>query len=130
MKNIFYLLGILFSCNGTKYVCTFDENIDALDFSKGTWILNNPFEKEESRMQYIAQTYFKKVLGDSLKSIDEFRNIGFGLMKAEIPFEPSKEELKEIKTATGYDYLINIKGIVFKDELSGFIRGNNFWFYH
>jgi hypothetical protein len=126
-KIVFIILLVgLFGCAGPKYISTFDKNHDALDFSKGKWILNKPFEKEESRMQYMAHTYFKKILGDSLKLIDEVKNIGSGLMKAEIPFSPSKEELREIKAGTDCDYLINIKGTVLNDEMSGFAGGTTY----
>ncbi len=122
---IIILIG-LFGCAGPKYVSTFNKNRDALDFSKGKWVLNKPFENEKSRMPYMAQTYFKKILGDSLKLIDEVRNTGSGLMKAEIPFNPSKEELREIKIGTDCDYLINIKETVLKDEMSGFAGGTTY----
>ncbi len=108
----------LAGCNGAKYACAFDQG-SSLDFSKGKWILNKPFEEGiNARMYGLAIKHFGVILGDSLMEMHNVRSEG--LIASQSPFEPTKEELEDIRIGTQCDYLINIKGTVLKEEMSGF----------
>ena len=116
---VIILLATLFGCRGAKYTSTFSNS--SLDFSKGRWVLNDVFDKDEdSRLYDYALKHFGEILGDSLFEMRNVRNTGSGLMIADVNFELTQKDLKEIKNGTLCDYLINIRAIVLKDEMSGF----------
>lgn len=115
---IILLIG-LYSCKGAKYTYSYTKS-NSLDFSKGRWVLNEPFEKESSQMYDYALNHFGKILKDSLFEIRNVRNLSSNLMKFEIPFELTKEELKEIRISTKCNFIINIKGTIIKNEMAGF----------
>lgn len=122
---IIVLLASLFGCIGAKYTTSFEKG-SSLDFTKGKWVLNEVYEKENSRMYDYALKSFGNILGDSLFEIHKTKNISSNLMKAKFPFNLTKEELKEIKVGTKCNYLINIKGSILKDDMSGFVGATSY----
>lgn len=109
---------LLYNCGGTKYHYNFEKGRQ-LDFSQGKWILNKPFTNyNEDRIYKIANEGFGKILNDSLLEILELRKEK--LIGLQIPFTPTKQELKDLKIGTDCDYLINISTNLIKDEMGSF----------
>ena len=113
------ILVLLFSsCGNTKYHYNFERG-RMIDFTQGEWILNRPYTNyNEERIGNIAHREFEKILDDSLIAIDELRREM--LVPAQITFDPSKEYLLDLKTATGKDYLINVQSNMIRDEMNSF----------
>ena len=90
-----------------------------IDFTEGEWILNRPYTNYNvERIGNIAYREFKKILDDSLIPIEELRRKMF--VPAQLTFDPSKQYLLDLKTATDKDYLINIQSNMIKDEMNSF----------
>jgi len=125
--NILILLLIvpLFSnCGGAKYHYNFEKGKN-LDFSQGKWILNKPYTNyNEDRIYSIAKREFKDILKDSLLEIADLRKEK--LIGLQIPFNPTTEELKDLKTGTDCDYLINYTTLLLKNEMGSFASSSNF----
>ena len=120
-KNcILPILIILFlsSCSNTKYHYYF-ETRSIVDFTEGEWILNkSKTNYNQERIDKIAQKQFKKILGDSLVLFSE---VSQGkILPAQLSFDPSAENLLDLKRATGKDYLINVQSNMIKNETSAF----------
>ena len=115
----------LFSnCGGAKYHYNFEKGKN-LDFSQGKWILNKPHTNyNEDRIYSIAKREFKDILKDSLLEIADLRKEK--LIGLQIPFNPTTEELKDLKTGTDCDYLINYTTNLLKDEMGSFASSSNF----
>ncbi|PCH99318.1 MAG: hypothetical protein COB81_11485 [Flavobacteriaceae bacterium] len=126
MKKICYLITLLVitSCGSAKYSYSLDES---LGYKQGKWLLNTVFEKEKHpHINEYAESYFMNKIEGTVSTLLEIQNNSAGLMKAIVPFEPSKKQLKEIKKATDYHYLINIKTIVISKDLNGFIGNTKY----
>jgi len=114
---IFMSCIFLSSCGGAKYTYFFDEG-KYLDFSEGTWILNNT--KSNSEGYYDAELYntakfgFRRILGDSLLEINDVR--ATKLIPPKINFNLSKEELIKLHDLSACDFLINIKGNIISND--------------
>ncbi len=120
MKNLFFFLIPFFisSCGHTKYAYSYSIE-ESIDFSNGKWILNEAITNYKSdRIQNIALHYFREILKDSLFEINELRHDK--LISTKTPFEPNTKELEDLKIGTECDYLINIKSILVKEEMSSF----------
>lgn len=129
MKNIRLLLILatsilFFNCGGTKYHYNFEKGKN-IDFSRGKWILNEPYTNyNEERIYLIAKKEFKDILQDSLFEINDLRRDK--LIGLQIPFNPTIEQLKDLKTGTDSDYLINISTNLIKDEMGSFASSSDF----
>ncbi|MDT0645431.1 hypothetical protein RM545_01910 [Zunongwangia sp. F260] len=118
------LVLILTGCGGAKYNYNFDRG-KKLNFSTGKWILNKPYTNYEDNDAYsIAKNEFEEILGDSLLELVELRKTK--LISEQLPLDPIKKELKEIKEFTGCDFLINIDSKVIRDEMGSFAHSSNF----
>ncbi|WP_029034191.1 hypothetical protein [Salinimicrobium terrae] len=123
MKKIPFLIlaGFLLlftSCGNTKYHYHFEKG-RMIDFSEGEWILNRPYTNyNEERIKKVALKGFKKVLGDSLVSIDDLSQ------RKEVPKympqDPSTEQLQYLQKATGMDFLITVESNMIKNEMGSF----------
>ncbi len=117
MKNLLliFILAVVFSCGGAKYNYTFDAG-KQLDFSEGKYILNRT--KSNSKV-FDAELYqaslkgFKRILGDSLFEMNDLRSSK--LVAPKISFDLSDSELKQLRTDTDCDFIINIGGNVISD---------------
>lgn len=124
-KILFLLIVIpLFSnCGGAKYYYNFERGKN-LDFSQGKWILNKPYTNYNSdRIYSIAKREFKDILKNSLFEIIELRREK--IIGRQIPFNPTIEELKDLKTGTNCDYLINYTTVLIKNEMGSFATSSN-----
>jgi|SRR5690606_10335934 len=108
----------LTSCGNTKYHYHFEKG-SMIDFTSGEWILNKPYTNyHEERIGKIAHKEFRKILGDSLFPIEAVRQ--GNILPARLSFDPSAENLLDLKNATGKDYLINVQSNIIKSETSSF----------
>jgi hypothetical protein len=113
---VFFLLS---SCVNVKYIYFIDKN-NSLDVSNGKWILNKPYLNQEiNHIEDIALKGFRSIIRDSLFEIDNLRSSY--LIGVKPPYEPLINELKDLKTGTDCDYLINYKVEIISDELNSFI---------
>lgn len=118
ISMLFLLALILTSCGNTDYFYQFEKG-SMVDFTKGEWILNKPYTNYNvERINKIAAREFEKILEDSLFQIEEIRK--GKLLPAQLSFNPSRENLADLKTATGKDYLINVESNMIKSEMSSF----------
>lgn len=108
----------LTSCGNTKYHYHFEKG-SIIDFTTGEWILNKSYTNyHQERIDKIARKQFKKILGDSLFLIEEVRQ--GKMLPAQLSFDPSAENLLDLKRATGKDYLINVQSNILKSETNSF----------
>ncbi|SDS69220.1 hypothetical protein SAMN04487764_2813 [Gillisia sp. Hel1_33_143] len=112
---IIVLTLILCSCGGAKYTYSFEKGKN-IHFNNGKWILNEPFTNYEDRDAYeFSKEEFHKILGDSLLDLTELRKTK--IIKKQLPLNPTRSELEEIKKYSQCDYLINIHSEIIKDEM-------------
>jgi hypothetical protein len=125
MKKIHFisiLFGlILTSCITSTYVFKFSDT-PGIDFRKGKWLLN------EIESPYIIRPQLreivKKEFSNHLKSDFFILNQTNGLMlPPKTPLNPNKQILKEIKAGTKFDYFINLKTKILKDEVGALSIG-------
>lgn len=108
----------LTSCGNTKYHYYFEKG-SMVDFTGGEWILNkSKTNYNQERIDKIARREFEKILGDSLVLISEVRQVK--MLPAQLSFDPSAENLLDLKRATGKDYLINVQSNITKSETGSF----------
>lgn len=118
MKKIAILIIVLVSLNScyhASYSFSPESSRFGINFGKGKWLLNtvdSPSQRE--KLTEMALIDFKTYLNENLDyKADVLINIG----AQNIPIHPDKERLEILKTS-GYDYIINIKGKLIKDDLS------------
>lgn len=117
MKRTFFIciMTAIYSCGGAKYNYTFDTGRQ-LDFSKGKWILNGTESNSrvfDKKLYRTSLEKFKKILGDSLLQMNDLRTTR--LVAPKIKFDLSGSDLKQLKTDTDCDYIINVGGYVISD---------------
>lgn len=119
MKKLFIILislAILQSCQTASF--KFDEKTlyKGVDFKQGKWLLaeidapNNITED----IQTIAQEKINELLHENVTYITDDTS----LMPLNISINPSKKELVRVKGVTNYDFLVYIKSVILKDEIS------------
>lgn len=90
-----------------------------IDFSQGKWLLNHPFTNHNPRhIDDLAAKHFERFLGDSLSRITKMEN--GNVIAAHLPFDPSPEQLKAARVATGHDFLINVQSHLGRNEMGSF----------
>jgi hypothetical protein len=110
------ILMLLTSCNSSTYLLTNNNYRTGVDFTKGKWLLNqldcpgNNIEKLKGE----ATNFFDKNLNDHYFYRENVRGL---LIHYQIPLNPNKQKLKELKIGTGFDYFINISSRKNKDEI-------------
>lgn len=114
---IFLIVTIVFvGCSGGKMSYEFDQGKN-LDFSQGIWILNQPKANQDrsNTIYKIAKTEFEKFIPqDSLKAVFDLRKSK--LIGTSLPFNPSQQELQEIRLTSECDYLINIENEIIGED--------------
>lgn len=120
MKNLRILLYLFIafsisSCGGAKYNFNFDKGKE-LNFKNGKWILNDPYTNYDNNDAYkYAKEEFVEILGDSLTELIDLRQTK--MIQQQLPLNPTKKELQEIKEFSGCNFLINIDSKIVKDQL-------------
>jgi len=113
---IIFLFALTFSsCGGAKYSYNFEKGKN-INFNSGKWILNEPFTNYNDNNAYkFSKEEFENILGNSLLDLTELRQTK--IIKNQLPLNPTKEELAEIKKFTECNYLINIDSEIIKDQM-------------
>lgn len=116
MKKTLLFISILFiSCNFPSYQFVKKQNT-GVDFSKGKWLLNEveaPLKIKE-KLEEKSYKDLKSFLGDRLTQFGNAKGI---LINARTPTNPTKNQLQELRNGTNFDYFINIKAGILKDDL-------------
>jgi hypothetical protein len=110
--NLFYFFIICslltVSCVTTDYVFENTTQTTGVDFTKGKWLLHTieaPYEIEE-QLNKLSFEDFTDILNDRIVSSNDAKKI---LLPRAVRLSPSKNELKNLKLGTDFDYFINIK---------------------
>ena len=123
MKNLIILISLcfLYSCSLPSYSLKNKYEPTTIDYSHGKWLLNsidvNGLVLKKIEPQLLEE--FSSSLGERFTYYPKTLDI---MIPRNIGMNPTKKQLKEIKQLTGFDYFINVKGDVLKDEL-GMISG-------
>jgi hypothetical protein len=126
MKKIFllcFLAGLLMQCAFPGYTFENKGQTVGVDFRTGTWLLNHvdaPMGIEE-KINKQAFEDFHSILKGRLSRIQDKKSL---LIKQNIPFNPSKIELENLKKGTDFDYFINLKAANVKKDFELFSLGN------
>jgi hypothetical protein len=90
-----------------------------VDFSKGKWLLNTIDCPESTQEKLTAETllFFNQYTKQRLFQISKVDGL---LIPKSIPLNPNKNELKNLKLGTGFDYFINIKARKNKNDYGNF----------
>ena len=124
MKKILCLVILLGSCHLPKY--TYLGNVNAgLDFNKGRWLMNDieAPQRIKANLTDIAIEDFTSLLGDRFSTVRDAKG---ALIPAEIPYNPSKTLLKDIRNGTGFDFFIDIKAKVNRDDIGDLQIGKTY----
>ena len=111
------ILVVFISCKSNTYILTNNNYKTGVDFTKGRWLLNQ-LDCPGTNIQKLNQeaiVFFKKNLNDRYYYRENTSGL---LIPYQIPLNPSKQKLKELKIGTGFDFFINISSKKNKDELS------------
>ncbi len=118
MKKIFYLFFsfIFIQCYTAQYKTDFISTPFKLDFSQGTWMINEIqcTGCSKDNLHHIAYKGFLKKLDSRLKGVHE---VDPSLLFA-IPLDKDPLPLQIIQKESDYDYLINISQVETKDEIN------------
>jgi len=123
MKKLIVLISLYFfySCSLPSYSLKNKYEPTSIDYSQGKWLLNsidvNGLVRKKIEPQLLEE--FSNALGERFTYYPNTLDI---MIPRNIEMNPTKKQLKEIKQLTGFDYFINVKGDVLKDEL-GMISG-------
>ncbi|MFV8344840.1 hypothetical protein [Flavobacterium sp. ZB4P13] len=121
-KNIVSILNLAIivvffaSCKTSTYLLTNIDYKTGVDFTNGKWLLNQidcPGYNVE-KLTNEATIFFKDNLNDRYFYRE---NVSGLLIPYQIPLNPNKQKLKELKIGTGFDYFINISSKKNKDEI-------------
>lgn len=90
-----------------------------VDFSKGKWLLNTIDCPESTQEKLTTETllFFNQYTKQRLFQISKVDGL---LIPKSIPLDPNKNELKNLKLGTGFDYFINIKARKNKNDYGNF----------
>lgn len=121
-KNVFTLLLVIMmciSCDSIRYVHNIESTPYGIDFRNGKWLLNKIESPQiiNKSLTKIAIEGFSKHLGHKLHYINDVKNIDLFY----VPLNPDTLLLKGIKKDAQFDYFINIKGRVIKNEYNKII---------
>ncbi|OXG00143.1 hypothetical protein BC749_102289 [Flavobacterium araucananum] len=106
----------LMSCAFPSYVSQDRKIQTGLDFHSGKWLLNTidaPYPSDE-KLTKIALKDFTKHLKNNLSYVPKTKGI---LLPRNITFDPTKKQLTDLKAGTNFDYFINVKAKVVKEEI-------------
>ena len=115
---ILILLLFCFSCNSEKYF--FDNKVQTIgvDFSNGKWLLNEIEVPSNiaNKITELAINDFGENLGNRLSYAPNTK--GLLLPQKQIRLNPEKSVLSNLYEGTQYDYFINLKAVITRNDLS------------
>lgn len=104
------------SCSSGSYILTNKNYRTGVDFTKGKWLLNQldcP-KNNTKKLKEEAEGFFSEFLNERYFYRERVNGL---LIPYQIPLNPSKKKLEELKAGTGFDYFINISSRKNKDEI-------------
>lgn len=122
MKNhivLLFFLGVLFiGCKSAKYSIVNNSPFFSLDLKTGKWLLNDIESTNSVKFEIskIANDKFTQLLGSNFSSKANLKGV---LLPNKISLKPNENLLKEIKKNSGFDYLINIKAELIRNDIDG-----------
>ncbi|CAA9201472.1 hypothetical protein FLA105534_03610 [Flavobacterium bizetiae] len=129
MKRIicFLFLFLLFSCNTTHYFVYSKNHTYGIDFSNGKWLVGeieaNPYAKD--KLTTLVLKDFSEYLGERVKYSLTEKSL---LLPKQVPLNPSKSTILELKKGASFDYYVNIKCKNAKNDLTGFEFPDHFYY--
>jgi hypothetical protein len=129
MRKLILILSLLIfsSCNLTHYFLYSKDKMNGLDFSKGKWLIGEieVNKNVKSDLTNLVIKDFTEYLGSRVKySMNE----KLLLIPSQIPLNPSKSKILDLKKGTNFDYYINIKCKNAKNDLSNFDFTEHFYY--
>lgn len=121
---LFFSLILLASCKTASYVHDLDSTPYGIDYRAGKWLINNvesPIAINK-KLTKIAYDGFYKNLGNQVKKAEDLPNISLSY----IPLQPNKMVLEQVKKASNFDYLINIKCVSSKNDAGSIKMGKTY----
>ena len=109
------LVVLISSCNLPKYYFKDDTITTGVNFSEGKWLLDRiqTTKENEDKLTKMTTAFFEKKLAQRFNTVFNEK----ALISQKNNFPLSREELKQIKTGTNYDFFIQIKSGNSKNEL-------------
>ena len=113
--KILLFIAVLSSCNIPKYYFKDDAITTGVDFSEGKWLLDkvDASRENEDKLTKITSDFFYKKLENRFNTVYKEKV----LISQKNNFPLTKEELKQIKIGSNYDYFIQIKSGQTKNQL-------------
>lgn len=120
MKKFFlhlFLFVCFTNCNLPKYVLANKTQTIGVDFTSGKWLVNDIDAPKNvvDRLTELVKTDFEEILKNRFIIKSEANNL---LIPIKIKFQPSKKDLKDLKKATNFDFLVNIKATTIREDFS------------
>lgn len=101
--------------------------MNGLDFSNGKWLIGeievNPYVKD--KLSDLALKDFSEYLGDRVEYSLNHNSL---LLPKQIPLNPSKSTILDLKKGADFDYYVNIKCKNAKNDLSNFELIDHFYY--
>ncbi len=124
-NHIFISISIMLvisSCAFPHYQHSY-ESTKGLDLRNGKWLINNietdlPYYSKEHLTKNLIKK-FEKIVGDSVVYIDSI-SLKY-ILPSQMKFELSSETLMSLKNTTDFDYVLNVRGDIIRDELGSVI---------
>ena len=126
MKKIISIIFLLsLSACSTNYFLY--NSMSGLDFSKGKWLIGEIEANSniKANLANLAQIDLSEYLGDRVKYALNERSL---LLPRQIPLNPSKSTILDLKKGTNFDYYINIKSKNARNDLSDFEAIDHFYY--
>lgn len=119
MKKIFLLLIVITftSCSFPSYIFEDNNSNLGINFQNGKWLLgevNGVYETDETIKKMILEDFTKKT-PQRIFYIHDVKGI---IIPKKVSINPIKLELKDLKKGTGFDFFINVKSEVVKNNLN------------
>lgn len=113
--KLFILIVLFSACNLPKYYFKDDYITTGVNFSEGNWLLDRiqTSKENEDELTYMTTNYFEKKLDHRFNTIFNEKV----LIAQKNNFSLNKEQLKQIKIGTNYDFFIQIKAEILENEL-------------
>lgn len=126
MKKIllYTLLVLSTSCHTAHYTHDLYSTSYGIDYRKGKWVINDVSAPEtiKEKLTDIAYDFFYDELGPQLKKPEDITTYSLPY----VPIDPDTLRLEQFKTATNFDYLINIKSETTKDDIGPLKIGDTY----
>lgn len=125
MKKIFVLFSLLVlssSCSLPYYQFNNKYNAVSIDLNSGSWLLNT-VDIPYSISNQLEQSFINEFSNILEERFCYYPNTSSVMIPRNISMNPTISQLKEIKQLSGFDFFINVKGGVLREDL-GVISGS------